>query len=304
MEIKNDILKKVVANSFGWDMSPHQLLECSVKNEEQEAKDQLAVVDDGISHRAGRRLVASEINKQKNMEDVIKRADLLLQSDNMSLNGEVESDQSWVEECLEGVGRVFNDDMKDYWARLLAGEIRNPGYYSKRIINFMKMISQKDAKRIKKMCQYVMYTSYYGDAFIIRYDDAEYTYEDLSFLMELGLIDSSNFIVKQYGFEKGKGLIKCEKNNIGLLIKIESKEYDLPIYSFTELGKEVLSIIDDTNVNINYLVRFAKTLVGQQKVLSVICGELTEVGGVKCFLKNNIYYTFPEDGLVHMGIKS
>lgn len=248
-------------------------------------------MDKELSERAAQRLVASEVNKQKNMEDVIQRADEILQKEPKVESTPEESDQGWVEDCLDGAGKAYNDELKDYWAKLLAGEIRNPGKYSKRITSFMKTISQKDAERIKKICPYVMYDNK-GDAVIFRYDAEDVRYSDLSFLMELRLLDSSSFVVTQYKFGKGKGHAFLFKNSIGFLVKVNKSKYDLPIYSFTELGKEILTIIDDTEANYDYLKNFA-TEITKMKEVEVVGGEFIRMGASVSFLRNDKYFEIP-----------
>lgn len=80
MEIKNETLRRMLAGPFGWNMKKQYLLENPVGEGESPADVQaLTDADKELSERAAQRLVASELNKQKNMEDVIQRADEILQ---------------------------------------------------------------------------------------------------------------------------------------------------------------------------------------------------------------------------------
>lgn len=294
MDIKNEMLRKILAGPFGWNLKPQILIE---NKDDVSAEGQtLSTMDKGLSERAAQRLVASEVNKQKNMEDVIQRADEILQMEpkGTSTSSE-ESDQGWVEECLDGAGKAYNEDMKDYWAKLLAGEIKQPGFYSKRTINFMKSISQKDAEKIRSMCQYVMYTNDGTAPIIMRYKKAKYSYKELSFLMELRLLDSSSTVVNQLRFPGNNGHVFYRKNGAGFFLEIDKKEYDLPIYSFSELGKEVLSIIDDVEVNREYLKEFTTKITERDKSLHVSCGDLGENEGSYYFIQNANYFEMPEN---------
>ena len=197
MDIKNETLRRMLAGPFGWNVKKQNLLESNVTEGETQTDGRaLAVVDKELSERAAQRLVASEVNKQKNMEDVIQRADEILQKEPSNELTSEESDQGWVEDCLDGAGKAYNDELKDYWAKLLAGEIKKPGSYSKRTVAFMKSLSQKDAERIRNMCQYVMYSEK-NDASILQYDEEMYSFDEIRFLMELRLLDSQSFIVKK-----------------------------------------------------------------------------------------------------------
>ena len=294
MDIKNEMLRKILAGPFGWNLKKQNLLENNVTEYENPVDRQtLTVVDKELSDRAAQRLVASELNKQKNMEDVIQRADEILEKEpKVELTSE-KSDQGWVEDCLDGAGKAYDDELKDYWAKLLAGEIRNPGKYSKRMTNFMKTISQKDAERIKKICPYVMYDMK-GDAVILRYDGEKISYEDISFLAELRLFDSSSFVVKQYKFSNGKGQAFLFKKNIGYLLKIERGEFDLPIYAVTQLGKEVLSIVDDAEADIDYLKDFSMSITKGRTDLVANCGNFLAIGDGVVMLKEGMKFEIPK----------
>lgn len=155
MDIQNELLKRVLSKPFGWNLVTRNLLESSSADEgsAEGGNKELSLIDEALSQRAGRRLVAEEINKQKNMEDVVQRADEILQAEPVPTADGEESDQGWVEECLDGAGKAYHEDLKNYWARLLAGEIKHPGFYSLRAIDFMKKLSKKDAERIRRICQ-------------------------------------------------------------------------------------------------------------------------------------------------------
>lgn len=297
MDIQNELLKRVLSKPFGWDLTLRNLLESSAEQGSDEGNnDELALIDEALSQRAGRRLVAEEINKQKNMEDVVQRADSILQADPAPTANEEESDQGWVEECLDGAGKAYQEDLKNYWARLLAGKIKHPGFYSLRAIQFMKSMSKADADKIRKMCQYVVYNFDNTDAVILRYKPSDYSFDEISFLMELRLLNYNHSIVKQYTFDENDGFAFFRKKNVGLFIKIKRKEYNLPIYSFTELGKEILTIIDDVDVNRKYLNDFSKSITEKKDFLEVTGGDLIGGEGRYHFVKNDNYFEIPETG--------
>lgn len=299
MDIKSNPLKKFLANAFGLNIAPNNLLEAPTANNKADGNTELLQIDDDLKTRAGRRLLAEEINKQKNLEDVIQRADDILQSeayDSKQDGLQEKTDQGWVDDCLDGAGKAYDDDLKDYWAKLMAGEIKNPGFYSKRAIQFMKSLSKTDADKIKKMCQYVVYNFDNTDAVILRYKPSNYTFDEISFLMELRLLNYNHSIVKQYRFEENEGFGFFRKKDVGLFVKIKRKEYDLPIYSFTELGKEILTIIDDADINRKYLVDFSKSITENKDFLEVNGGDMVGIDDSYHFVKNENYFEIPETG--------
>jgi hypothetical protein len=294
MDIKNETLRRMLAGPFGWNVKKQNLLESNVTEGETQTDGRaLAVVDKELSERAAQRLVASEVNKQKNMEDVIQRADEILQKEPSNELTSEESDQGWVEDCLDGAGKAYNDELKDYWAKLLAGEIKKPGSYSKRTVAFMKSLSQKDAERIRNMCQYVMYSEK-NDASILQYDEEMYSFDEIRFLMELRLLDSQSFIVKKYKFDKGEGHMGFYHGDAGFIIKVKKPNYDLPVYTFTELGLEVLSIIDDMPTNIDNLKNFSEYMIKRKEPMEFLCGKLVLVDGIPAINMKEIIFELPE----------
>lgn len=294
MDIKNETLRRMLAGPFGWNVKKQNLLESNVTEGETQTDGRaLTVVDKELSERAAQRLVASEVNKQKNMEDVIQRADEILQKEPSNELTSEESDQGWVEDCLDGAGKAYNDELKDYWAKLLAGEIKKPGSYSKRTVAFMKSLSQKDAERIRNMCQYVMYSEK-NDASILQYDEEMYSFDEIRFLMELRLLDSQSFIVKKYKFDKGEGHMGFYHGDAGFIIKVKKPNYDLPVYTFTELGLEVLSIIDDMPTNIDNLKNFSEYMIKRKEPMEFLCGKLVLVDGIPAINMKEIIFELPE----------
>ena len=91
-EIKNDLLKRMLAKPFGFNLSMQNLLEATTSDEghHQANGTKLTQVDDGLKQRAGRRLYAEELNKQQNIEDVVQRADNIMQSE--PVNNEMQED--------------------------------------------------------------------------------------------------------------------------------------------------------------------------------------------------------------------
>lgn len=292
MEIKNNSLKGLITRAFGLTVTPSNLLvESSADGADQDQINHLSVIDDELIKRAGRRLYSEEINKQKNIEDVVYKTDEMLQSSPRESEKDDALDQGWVDEWLDGAGRAYDDDLKQYWAKLLAGEINVPGTYSLRAIDLMKKLSKSDAERIRMACRLVLYTNNKNkDTFILRYNSSLYSYSDICFLMELRILNYSSMVVEQIRYEnESGGTTVFYHNDYYYLLKNNTKEYDLPIYSFTELGKEILSIIDDQSINVDYLKEFSATIAQRKGGVSFVGGHLSK--GI--LIKNGEYFEIP-----------
>lgn len=300
MEIKNDSLKRILDNALGVNIQQQNILADPNATFEDTSiqSDKVVAFDKGLSFRAGRRLVAEELNKQNNIENVVKKADEILQADQETSATQDEVDKGWVDECLDGAGKAYNEDLRLYWAKLLAGETRAPGTYSLRAVDFMKKLSKKDAERLRLLCKLVMYTYDNNvDAVILRYDHgSHYKYTDMRYLMELGLIDASSSMVIQLKFnDKGKGNVSYFHGKAAISLDVERKEYDLPVYAFTELGKEILSVIDDQEVDFEYLKEFSRSITNGRKGISIIGGRLITKNGKHAIVQDNMFFRYPEN---------
>ena len=74
-----------------------------------------------------------------------------------ALDGLDKVNSTWQRHWTEGASKVGIDDedRRTWWARLLAGEIRQPETYSLRTLAVMDTLSTKEAKLFTKLCDYV-----------------------------------------------------------------------------------------------------------------------------------------------------
>ena len=145
MEIKDNGLRKLVENSLGLNcisMSQQKLLAATNVNGAENGTNHsaLAKIDPNLNFRAIHRLATEVINEQKNFEDVVEKADDILQQEPRVRQNEEDVDQGWMTYFIEGAGKTYNERLKEYWAKLLAGEIKNPGSNSSRLIDFLKKL--------------------------------------------------------------------------------------------------------------------------------------------------------------------
>lgn len=63
--------------------------------------------------------------------------------------GSVSSD--WFHSWRSGVGDVSDERMQDVWARLLAGEVKEPGRYSLRTHAFLRSMTSSDAAKLERL---------------------------------------------------------------------------------------------------------------------------------------------------------
>lgn len=63
-----------------------------------------------------------------------------------------EPDHDWIARFFEAVQDVSSDDMQKIWAKILAGEVENPGRASIRTLSILRNLDQTTAKLFQRLC--------------------------------------------------------------------------------------------------------------------------------------------------------
>lgn len=70
--------------------------------------------------------------------------------------GEAESapDPDWILDFLDLAQNVSTEDMQELWALLLSGELKQPGSFTRRTLQTVKMLSVEEAREFQIFCRY------------------------------------------------------------------------------------------------------------------------------------------------------
>ena len=223
-------------------------------------------------------MVAEEIRKQENIEDIIRRTDALLSADNDSQGNNEDVNRGWISNFLEGAGKTYDDNLKDYWAKLLAGEIRRPGSNSLRTLEVLKNISYEEAKLFEEMSGLVFVQD--EMSFIFK-DDKKYglNYYNLSKLQEAGLLQTGEgaiFTIKaskmntKYTFNS-----ICGNKYITLTTEPDTKDIAVPVHLLTQAGCELCELTNHKD-NMGYLKDFAAFVRKTNPTASIQYADIIE----------------------------
>lgn len=199
-----------------------------------------------LEARTARRILAEEVQFQESMEDVLSRAIPLLAAD---ANPErIES--GWLLNFL-GKSRAYTDDeMRNVWARILAGQANNPGSFSRKTVNVLADMDKGDAERFGTLCRFVWEFPEDTEPVIYHRDELwerhGLTYTSLTDLESLGLIRTDLSMLTQIGTEPLPE--RFTASYAGRHVNIEFMDRSggsLPIghVSFTSAGRQINSII-------------------------------------------------------------
>jgi hypothetical protein len=97
---------------------------------------------------AGR--VANACREEINISKAIIHAEDVLANDKQAASEEPIGDD-WIFAWRENAGRVSTEQLQQLWGRMLAGEVKTPGSYSMRTLEFVRSVSQQEAEWINKL---------------------------------------------------------------------------------------------------------------------------------------------------------
>jgi len=214
-----------------------------------------------LEKRALFRLHYQEIQKERNIEAVCVNA----------FNNHVEDidvpdepvDQDWINRFFNYIGDISDEDMQKLWGRLLTGEIKQPGRFSLRTLDCLRIMSKGEALLFAKIANYIIRFPKDDDFFIpnnsierlLKSDDlldigAFLAEEGISFstllpLEECGLIELKPLIAAGANTLTGE-IIHFEYGNNSIDIKnVSEKEIIIQFHGsfLTTSGKELYGII-------------------------------------------------------------
>ena len=215
--------------------------------------------------RTQNRLMFQELIKQKNIEAVIDVAYSELEGQAAVANEP--NDPDWMINFFNSVEGISNDKMQQLWGKLLAGEIKNPNSFSKRTLNVLKNLTQREAGIFQKVSPLVLwcagdrsksFNDYFlpSDAFSRRnlLETHSISFSEILVLHEAGLISENSWISAGVIIQPGETeYIYGMREKIGIS-NSDSTEVQISwsAYILTEAGKELLPIVLPENETINF----------------------------------------------------
>lgn len=251
-----------------------------------------SLVSSTIEERANQRVHNEEILRQKNIEDVINgAAERLAQEEGGIQTHPVNED--WLRQFKNNVQDISEEEMKLIWSKVLAGEIKQPKSYSIRTLHLLGKLSKEDADVITRIAPFTLCDSS-GRRMIIHSkddDDDYFKFEDLLFLNELGLIETSSSLHMNWHFDKRvvdySNCIELRNGIIGINIRINDEFFGIPVYTSTMIGKQIFSLIEEATPRTDYYKRIIDKL---HFVGKCDCGRIKEDCGDNGFIFNEIIF--------------
>lgn len=212
-----------------------------------------------IEERAIRRERLYLLRKQNNLESIIQKS--LSYCPNSSPS--TKADPDWFSQFTFLAEDISNNTMQDLWAKILAGEIAQPGRFSLKSLSIFKSMSITDAKLLAKVCGLtvkdtskrnirILSGAYKAPGFFSFFSKKTQTKVNLnqcniSYSELLSLADNNIIFIQEAesnGIEKGEK-ITFDFNGKVLTLTAKDKQCGLKFYKFTPIGSELALLISD-----------------------------------------------------------
>jgi hypothetical protein len=131
-----------------------------------------------LARRARVRLAKQEERKQLNVEQITAEAIPLLKSDAKpkALN------EDWLATFFERASLISDVEMQSAWSRILAGEVNQPGSFSRRTLQVVSNLEKNDAHLITSLCRFAWTIDNERPvAVVVNYNDKIYADDGINF---------------------------------------------------------------------------------------------------------------------------
>ena len=213
----------------------------------------LEIDQDGIRQR----IEFQERKRQANIASVVGEAAAELGDKEVP---DLEPDPDWTARFFDGVQDVSSEDMRKIWAKILSGEVEEPGRTSLRTLDILKNMAKEDALMFGEICNFVV------DDFIFFPEEYQSNHPNLSygkviFLQETGLVYHSTFLSKVMKFDeqRNSNFFTYQDYFLRIFSKDNRKEVDVPTVLLTGSGRELHRIVERAP-QLDYLRAFARFL--------------------------------------------
>jgi hypothetical protein len=130
--------------------------------------------------------MAESIRKDVNVSKSVLIAEKILLDEQQSTS-EKDIEDDWLYSWRDYAGRVSASELQELWGRILAGEVKNPGSYSFRTMEFLKGLSKTEAELIGNLAPFIIAENIVRDKDQILEKEG-ITFGSLLFLQEIGVL--------------------------------------------------------------------------------------------------------------------
>ncbi len=185
---------------------------------------------------------ADVLRKEVNVAKAILHAEAALESETQPPKADSPSDD-WIYRWRDYASAVTAEELQLLWGRVLAGEVKTPGAFSIRFLNFLNNLDKHDAQLIATAMPYVISDFICGET-KEHLERSGLTFEKLMGLQELGLLTGveGRGLGKKFSAPPGqriRALICSHGVGIGFEAQEGKSTLVIDAYMVTSLGQQL-----------------------------------------------------------------
>lgn len=210
-----------------------------------------------ILHLQGKEKVAQYVlarNTQKieNVGEILAKAEQHFSPDEEVSNEPVDKD--WMNRFLDIAETISDDEMRDLWARILAGEVKRPTTYSLRTLDVLRNITKTEAELIVKSSNFIVGNS-------ICTEDFALTLDEQLLLDDMGIIYGEQLYTKLIS-STGKMQFPLNRQMLLWIYAPVNLHMSIKCHKLTKAGRDILNLIQE-NDYVDFAINLAQHLKKQ-----------------------------------------
>jgi uncharacterized repeat protein (TIGR03899 family) len=217
-----------------------------------------------LERRAFERIKTREARRQENIENIVNGATQQLPPNSPGKT----LDEDWVSEFMNHCQDIRDEQMQQVWSRILAGEFSSPGKYSLRTLNFVKLLSKKDAELFSRFCSFLWFTGS-EFAYLKTKQTEEYLaangfpYAGHLHLQSLGLVNME--LTLSIKFSAPKAILRFYGQPYRFEFPEGTAEPSISCVCLTNIGKELTSLCT-SKPSLGYVTALIESLKAENAV--------------------------------------
>jgi len=193
-------------------------------------------------------------------------------------------DPDWLQWWRDSAAAVSSEELQHLWGQVLAGEIKAPGTYSLRTVEFLRNVSQEEAQKISLFARFAV------EGIIARTDDTLLHREGLTLnllleMQDLGIITGVGAIGLNMSWRTAvTGTFRRGLYSNGKVLVVShqdaGKQIVVPAYLMTRLGRE-LAELGVHEPHLGYLQRLGEGIKSEGFAVSLADYTVISKGEVR-----------------------
>ncbi|MCP9930538.1 DUF2806 domain-containing protein [Cyanobium sp. AMD-g] len=246
------------------DASRNLLLSTAPDNTPQENKGD-ARLNPELANAACEISVADTLRREINTTRALLCAEEALQDDTQEPpNTKVDDD--WLFRWRDSASEVSSEELQFLWGKVLAGEVKAPGSFSLRTLEFIRNLSTHEAEAIATLSEFIVAGVIYRDA-KENLEERGVIFDTLLSMQDIGVLSGVEAIgmsMNWKSLDESSFKQVLTSNSMALILSGDdpSVTISLPIYKLTTIGQQVLRL-GKFGPNIDYLNKVGQHLKGQ-----------------------------------------